>query len=280
MISAPTWGTPVAEAYRAGDLHRTLDSAVGQRRRPRLRPWKTGSAYCSRSERRPSHPRRPARGRGARPSPRGRTTRGPHCPAPGRARPTRPRSGRGGVALPPPALRVGGRRPRGAPPRHDRHRLGEDARLQPPGARLARTSATKPRALPLSHEGARPGSVPDAERAARAEAAAGDLRRRHADRAAVADPQVGERDPDEPGHGPHRPPAEPRALGRRAREPALRRPRRGACLPRDLRLPRGERDPPAAADRADLRLGSAVPARYGHDREPRRARRAAPRRRR
>ena len=66
---------------------------------------------------------------------------------------------------------------------------------------------------------------------------AGDLRRRHADRAAPADPQVVERDPHEPGHGPHRPAAAPRPLGRRAREPratssSTRRTSTAACSAR------------------------------------------------
>ena len=161
----------------------------------------------------------------------------------------------------------------GRPPRaastscHDRHRLREDARVQPAGARLARAHAEEPRALPLPDEGARAGPVPHAERAPRAAPAAGDLRRRHADRAALADPQVVERDPDQPGHGPRRAAAEPRALGRGAREPPLRRRRRGARLPRRVRLARRERAAPAAADRAR----STAPSRSSCSR-PRRSR--------
>ena len=106
----------------------------------------------------------------------------------------------------------------------------------------------------------------------------GDLRRRHGERAALADPQVGERDPDQPGHAPRRRAPAPRPLGRRAREPPLRRRRRGARLPRRLRLARRERPSAAAAARARLRLRAAVPARVRDDREPRRARRVAARR--
>ena len=73
----------------------------------------------------------------------------------------------------------------------------------------------------------------------------------------LADPQVVEPRPHEPGHAPHRRPPAPRPLGRRAREPALRRHRRGARLPRRLRLSRRERAPPAAAARA----GSTTPTR-------------------
>ena len=67
---------------------------------------------------------------------------------------------------------------------------------------------------------------------------AGDLRRRHPERAALADPPWRERDPDQPGHAPRGRAAAPRPLGRRAREPPLRRRRRGARLPRRLRLAR------------------------------------------
>ena len=58
---------------------------------------------------------------------------------------------------------------------------------------------------------------------------------------------------------------------------ALRRGRRGARLPRRLRLARRERPAAAAPDRADLRLRAAVPARHGNDLEPGRARHRAPR---
>ena len=94
----------------------------------------------------------------------------------------------------------------------------------------------------------------------------------------MADPQVVERDPHQPGHGSHRPAAEPRALGRGAREPPLRGGGRGARLPRRLRLARRQRPAPAAPDGAHLRLRAAVPARDGDDREPRRARARAARR--
>ena len=57
-------------------------------------------------------------------------------------------------------------------------------------------------------------------------------------RAALADPQLGEPHPHEPGHAPRRRPPAPRPLGRRALEPPLRRRRRGARLPRRLRLAR------------------------------------------
>ena len=58
-------------------------------------------------------------------------------------------------------------------------------------------------------------------------------------------------------------------------EPALRRRRRGACLPRRLRLARGERAPPPAPARPRVRVGAAVRACVRDDREPRAARRVA-----
>ena len=97
---------------------------------------------------------------------------------------------------------------------------------------------------------------------------AGDLRRRHRERAPLADPQVGERDPDQPGHAPRGRPAAPRPLGRHAREPPLRRRRRGARLSRRLRLARRQRPPPPTPARPRVRLGASVRARIGDDREP------------
>src|SRR5262249_8620863 len=65
----------------------------------------------------------------------------------------------------------------------------------------------------------------------------------------------------------------PRPLGRHAREPPLRRRRRGARLPGRVRLARRQRPAPAAPARARLRCRPAVPARLRDDLQPRRARR-------
>ena len=105
--------------------------------------------------------------------------------AAGRARRVRPRRR---PALCAPARGVGRSAARRARDRHDRHCVRKDARVQPARARCDRARREDARALPLPDEGARAGSVPHARRVPRAEAAAGDLRRRHADRAAAADP--------------------------------------------------------------------------------------------
>ena len=65
--------------------------------------------------------------------------------------------------------------------RHDRHRVGQVAGLQPAGARRAVPRREGPRAVPLPDEGARPGPGAGAQRV-RADQAGppGDLRRRHA----------------------------------------------------------------------------------------------------
>ena len=159
--------------------------------------------------------------------------------------------------------------------RHDQHGERQEPGLQPARARPARARAEEPCALPLPDQGARPGSGARAGRLRRQGRQAGDLRRGHRDRAPLADPQVGERDPDQPGHAPRRRAPAPRPLGRRALEPALRRRRRGACLPRRLRLARGERAPPPAPARPRVRVGAAVRACVRDDREPRAARRVA-----
>ncbi len=162
--------------------------------------------------------------------------------------------------------------------RDDEHRERQEPRLQPAGARPARSRAEEPGALPLPDEGARAGPGAGALGLRRQGRQAGDLRRRHRERAPLADPQMGERDPDQPGHAPRRRPAAPRPLGRHAREPPLRRRRRGARLSRCLRLARRQRPPPPTPARPCVRLGASVRARIGDDREPGAARRVAARR--
>ena len=85
-------------------------------------------------------------------------------------------------------------RARRARARHDGHRVREDARVQPAGARRARprpeaaarsTSTRRRRSRRTSSARSPRSGVPGLR--------ARDLRRRHADRAAPADPQVGER---------------------------------------------------------------------------------------
>ena len=148
---------------------------------------------------------------------------------------------------------------------------GQEPRVQPARPRRAHRAAEAARALPLPDEGARAGPGPRARRAERQAHPRGDLRRRHRERAPLADPQVVEPDPDQPGHAPRGRPAAPRPLGRRARQPPLRRRRRGARLPGRLRLARRQRAPATAPARARLRRRAAVPARVGDDRQPRRA---------
>ena len=162
--------------------------------------------------------------------------------------------------------------------RHDRNGVREDAGLQPAGARRARRRPEKPGDLPLSDEGARAGPGARARRARSPARPARDLRRRHATGAPLADPQVGQPDPDQPGHAPHRRAAPPRPLGGRAPQPPLRRRRRGARLSRRVRLARRQRPPAAAPARADLRRRSAVRPRLRDGREPGRARALAARR--
>ena len=87
-----------------------------------------------------------------------------------------------------------------------------------------------------------------------------------------------EPDPHEPRHAPRRRPSAPRPLGRCPAQPALRRRRRGARLPRGVRIARRQRSAPTAPPRADLRRRPPVPARVGDDRERGRARRSAHRR--
>ena len=68
---------------------------------------------------------------------------------------------------------------------------------------------------------------------------------------------------------------EPPRLGRAALQPRVRGRRRGARVPRRVRLARRQRAPPAPPHRRDPRLESALPADQRDDRQPARARRAA-----
>ena len=210
-------------------------------------------------------------GRGGRPRlARARPCRSPRTAA-GRRPPPRhgcARDARRDSALRPPGGGVGRGTAGRASRRHDRDGERQDAGVQPARARRDRARPEDARALPLPDEGARAGPGARALRDRRAGRPPGDLRRRHAGRAAKSDPNVGERDPHEPGHAPHRGPSPPRPLGRRAREPRVRRRRRGARVPRRVRIARRQRPAPPAAARAGLRRGAAVLARLGDDREP------------
>ncbi len=220
---------------------------------------------------------RPARGRGGRLRRRRPGSRASFRPAPGRAPPASSRRTAAGghrKALHPPGRRLGRRRPRRAPGRRNRDGQRKDPCLQPPGPRRAGAGAQEPRAVPLSDEGARTGSGAGAHRAQAPRHQARDLRRGHRVEPPLADPEMVEPDPHQPGHAPHRRAAPPRPLGRRAAQPPLRRGGRGARLPRSLRLARRQRASPPAPARPDLRRRPAVPPRLRDDREPGRARSA------
>ena len=101
------------------------------------------------------------------------------------------------------------------------------------------------------------------------------LRRRHAGRCAPDDPHARACRAQQSRHAARRDPAAPSALGEAVREPALHRHRRAARLPRRVRQPPVQRAAAAAADRAALRIGSAVHLLVGDDRQSAGARRAA-----
>ena len=135
----------------------------------------------------------------------------------------------------------------GAHDRHHGHGERQVAGVQPAGARHAQPRPLGARALPLPHQGAGAGPGARAARAEAARAAARDLRRRHAARGAPRDPREVEPDPHQPRHAARRRAAQPPPLGRRAGQPRLDRGRRGARLPRRVRLARGQRAAAAAA---------------------------------
>ncbi len=153
--------------------------------------------------------------------------------------------------------------------RHHRHRLGQVAVLQPAHARRALPRRQGARAVPVPDQGAGPGSGAGAVGVRPGQAGAtGDLRRRHAARGPRADPAARQRRAHEPRHAPRRHPAPPRRLGGPVRQPRGRGHRRGAHLPRGVRLACRERHPSPAPHRRRLRHGSALPAGLGDDRQP------------
>ena len=178
-------------------------------------------------------------------------------------------------ALPPPGRDVGSRAARRERRRHHGNRFRQVPCLQSPRSRRDRARAEDAGAVPLPDKGARARPGARARRVAAQRAAPGDLRRRHARGAPLADPQVVEPHPHESGHAPRRRSPSPRPLGRRAPQPAFRRRGRGARVPRSLRIARRERASAAATARSGVRRRAAVPARVGNHRERGRARRVA-----
>ena len=137
-----------------------------------------------------------------------------------------------------------------APGRRHRDRERQDAGLQPARAERARGGAEAARPLPVSHEGPRAGSGSLARRASSSRACArrsttATPRPSGAGRSANGRTSI-LTNPDMLHVG--RPPA-PRPLGGRPPEPPLRRRRRGARLPRRLRVARRQRPAGACAAR-------------------------------
>ena len=185
------------------------------------------------------------------------------------------------LPLGPPGRGAGGG-VRGHDDRHHRHRVRQVAVLPAPdAATMLSRDPTRAGAVPVPVEGARagPGAVAARVRASSA-LQPGDLRRRHAARAPRRAAPARQPHPHQPGHAAPRDPPEPRGVGRLLQRPGGGRGRRGARVPRRVRLARGQRAAAAAADLRVLRHGAALPARLGDGRQPRRAGDAADRARR
>ena len=264
---AREWATAAATALAVADGRRDPAPARSERaRRDAHRRGDRRAAVDSRGHwlRRRSHPGAPSnRPGGAR---RGRVRR------PARRRQRRG-AARGAERAPIPRLAraaPGGRRLRGAGidelyshqvealeaapggrrDRHQRHGVGQVAVVQPAGARRARRRPEEPGALPLPDQGARAG--PGAQ--ARASSASRGLR--HAiydgDTPREDRPAIRRRsnlvltNPDMLNIGGAPP---PQGLGRLPRQPRVGGRRRGAHLPRRVRLARRQRAAPPAAGR-------------------------------
>ena len=101
------------------------------------------------------------------------------------------------------------------------------------------------------------------------------LRRRHAAGRAAGDPIARAPRAQQSRHGALGHPAAPSALGEAVREPALRRHRRAARLPRRVRQPPVQRAAPAAPHLPPLRIEPGLSLFVGDDCQPARAGRAA-----
>ena len=157
-----------------------------------------------------------------------------------------------------------------------RERRGGDARGQReepvlPDARAARVAGGQVVAglVPLPHQGAGAGPAhrPARTRAAAARTRPSRLRRRYPTRRARRHPPLGARAADQPGHAARGHPAEPQGLGRLPAAAEHRRHRRGAHVPRRLRLACLAAAAPAAARVRPLRRGAALHPVLGHHRQ-------------
>ena len=179
------------------------------------------------------------------------------------------------------ALHPSGRglRARRRRPQHRRHHadgVGQDAVLQPAGARRGAEEPRDARALPVSDQGAGAGSDGGAARARRQDQRGrrrrhrrAHLRRRHAAGRAPHHPHARARRAQQSRHAARGHPAAPSEVGEAVREPALHHHRRAARLSRRVRQPPGQRAAPAAARVPPLRIGSAVHLLVGDHRQPR-----------
>ena len=193
--------------------------------------------------------------------------------APGRAREARDRA-----AVHPPGRRDRGRA-RGRGRRGgDPHRVGQVAVLHGAGAPVAGGGSVGPRAVPVPHQGPRPGpgrGAVGARPRRRPRGLERRLRRRHARADPLGDPQGRAGRRDQPGHAPLGDPPPPHQVVPAVRAAAGHRHRRAPHVPRRVRQPRRQRAPAAAAAVRPLREPPRDRVLLGDDREPVRARRDA-----
>ena len=190
------------------------------------------------------------------------------------------RAARDRAALQPPARglgsRVGGRARR----RGHADGVGQDALLQPAGDRGGARGAGQG-AVPVPDQGAGAGPGRRTARAQprrRPRRARVHVRRRHAGRRAPGDPHARRHRRQQSGHAAPGDPAASHQVGAVLREPALRRHRRGAHLPRRVRLARRQRDAAPAPRLRVLRRDADLHPVLGDDRQSEGARRGAARR--
>ena len=248
--------------YRGRTRHANLRSRF-RHRRPGAAPRRAVARAGGRPSRGPAGHRGPVRGvaRLARPE------------APGRAREARDRA-----AVHPPGRRDRGRA-RGRGRRGgDPHRVGQVAVLHGAGAPVAGGGSVGPRAVPVPHQGPRPGpgrGAVGARPRRRPRGLERRLRRRHAGADPLGDPQGRAGRRDQPGHAPLGDPPPPHEVVPAVRAAAGHRHRRAPHVPRRVRQPRRQRAPAAAAAVRPLREPPRDRVLLRDDREPVGARRDA-----
>ena len=161
---------------------------------------------------------------------------------------------------------------------HDADRVGQDAVLQRARPERSAARSIDARAVSVSDQGARAGSIGGAAHPLgsalapkRSRNRCVHLRRGYTAGRQARDPGTGAHRSQQPGHDPFRNPAASPSMGQAVREPAVRHHRRAACVSRRVRQSPDERAAASSAHLPALRLESDVHLLVRDNCEPARA---------